>query len=892
MPLSSMARLPAPGDNLAIATRTLAAGTRMAHAGREFALDYAVLEGHRFAIQPIAAGESLLSWGLPFGTALRDIAAGEYAANAAMLEALHGRGLPFPLPAEPNFGDATPPFVLDEARFQPGVQVPPAADMRTFDGFQRGPARGVGTRNHIVLLGTTSRTSSFVRQLEARLKGLGRGQPNFDGVVAVAHTEGAGPEPVNNRDLLLRTLAGFMVHPNVGAVLAVDDGPGPVSNATLLAYLREHAYPIDEVPHAFMTLTGSFQADLEAGAAQAQSWLPIVTATARTPQPLTSLSLALQCGGSDAFSGVSANPLAGALAKLVVAHGGSANLAETTELMGAEAYALANVRDLATARKFLGFIERYKALLAWHGIDAESNPSGGNRYRGLYNIALKSIGAAAKRDPAVRLDYAVDYGERMREPGYYFMHTPGNDLESVAGQVAGGSNLIVFTTGNGSITNFPFVPTIKVMTTTARYRLLAQEMDINAGQYLDGTPLDELADGALDLAIAIASGQSSQGERAGHAQVSIWRDWRQTAGQPVRVEPAAPSGHALPIRADGLVPNGIPIQALRQGERRSLDQVGLILPTSLCAGQVSRLAAEHLNQLGLGKDMGLSRFAALVHTEGCGSAGQSTGALYSRTLLNYMLHPLVRWGLFLEHGCEKTHNDYMRAQLAQAGGDPARFGWASVQLDGGIEKVLRKIEDWLRGKLAVSEPPSVETAGLDALRLGLLTAEPVPAPLGEALAALTRTIVAAGGTVVVPQSSTLLASAEFLEGTLGKRLPEPTLAYGQSASDAGFHIMQTPTSHWVETLTGLGATGVEIMLACPGARPAQGHPLVPMLHAVVGGPRTPAGFDVVLDGEPGSWALALLGRLAETGSRRYTPQLFAQGAVDFQLTRGLMAMSV
>src|SRR5205085_146815 len=174
------------------------------------------LEGHRFAVQPIAAGESLLSWGLPFGAALRDMAAGAYAANAAMLEALHGRGLPFPLPAEPNFSDAIPPFVLDEAHFQPGQQVARAAEARMFDGFQRGPARGVGTRNHIVLLGTTSRAASFVRQLEARLKGLGRGRPSFDGAMAVAHTEGAGPEPLNNRDLLLRTLAGFMVHPNVG----------------------------------------------------------------------------------------------------------------------------------------------------------------------------------------------------------------------------------------------------------------------------------------------------------------------------------------------------------------------------------------------------------------------------------------------------------------------------------------------------------------------------------------------------------------------------------------------------------------------------------------------------------------------------------------------------
>ena len=122
-------------------------------------------------------------------------------------------------------------------------------------------------------------------------------------------------------------------------------------------------------------------------------------------------------------------------------------------------------------------------------------------------------------------------------------------------------------------------------------------------------------------------------------------------------------------------------------------------------------------------------------------------------------------------------------------------------------------------------------------------------------------------------------------------MAEPTLAYGQAAASAGFHIMETPTSHWVETLTGLGATGVEILLACPGGRPAQGHPLVPMLQAAAA-PASLKGFDIVLDGDPGGWASDLLEKIADVAARRYTPQLFAQGAVDFQLTRGLLAVSV
>ena len=142
--------------------------------------------------------------------------------------------------------------------------------------------------------------------------------------------------------------------------------------------------------------------------------------------------------------------------------------AETDELIGAESYVLSNVKDLPTAQLFLQKIKNFKQYAANHGASAEGNPSGGNNFRGLYNIALKSIGAARKKDPEVRLDAVIDYGALMADSGYYFMDSPGNDLESIAGQVASGCNMILFITGNGSITNFPFVPTLKFVTTTGR----------------------------------------------------------------------------------------------------------------------------------------------------------------------------------------------------------------------------------------------------------------------------------------------------------------------------------------------------------------------------------------------------------------------------------------
>ena len=224
LPFDEVARLPLPADNVAIATRTLPAGTQIEHNGQTLTLDYTALEGHRFAVAPIPKGSALLSWELPFGLATRPIAPGEYMCNAEMLDALSVRALDFDLPAEPNFADHVQPYVLDAATFRPGAQIPNHEEERHFEGYARTGGRGVGTRNMIILLGTSSRTGGFVRQLDTRLASVADSYRNIDGIVAVAHTEGGHDNP-NNTESVLRTLAGFIVHPNVGAVLCVDLRP-------------------------------------------------------------------------------------------------------------------------------------------------------------------------------------------------------------------------------------------------------------------------------------------------------------------------------------------------------------------------------------------------------------------------------------------------------------------------------------------------------------------------------------------------------------------------------------------------------------------------------------------------------------------------------------------
>ncbi len=888
---SEVARLPMPGDNVAIATQCLAAGTRIDCEGRSFALSHTVMEGHRFAVEPIEPGQFLLSWHLPFGVAERVLQPGDYACNQSMLDALGIRQLDFDLPAQANFVDRIEPYQLDPAAFQPGVALDPHAERRTFLGYGRAGGRGVGTRNHIVVLGTSSRTASYARVLAERWAG----RPAGDGVVPIAHTEGGGGSAPNNRELVLRTLAGFVVHPNVGAVLAVDYGREAVTNHILQEYMAAHGYVLDHVRCRFMTLDGSFAARLEEGDRQVAAWAHTMAGEERSEHDLRHLKIALQCGGSDAFSGISGNPLAAWVARELIRYGGAANLAETDELIGAEPYVLQNVKDVETARTFLQMVERFKERVSWHGASAEGNPSGGNKFRGLYNIALKSIGAARKRDPDVRLDYAIEYGEPLRGAGFHFMDSPGNDLESIAGQVASGCNAIFFVTGNGSITNFPFVPTIKIVTTSERYELLAADLDINAGAYLDGASMDELGAALFERTLQVASGERSLGERAGHAQVSIWRDWQQTDASRLAelLAAPAPAGRPVPVRDEVGPAASFPM--LDGGRGAALEQVGLILPTSLCAGQIARIGAERLNARQVGRAQGLSRFVALVHTEGCGlSSSGATEQMHLRTMMGYAAHPLARRVLLLEHGCEKTHNDYMRNGLEEWGLDPADFGWASVQLDGGIVKALDKVEAWFRQTLAGLEAPVAVERGFAALRLGLQATGVLGADAARSFAQLTRWVVTAGGTVVVPHNATLLRESAYLESVLIQPSDAATLPYGEAAAEPGFYIMETPTDHWVETATGLGATGVDLILAHTGEHPLQGHPLLPVVQ-VSANPAVAARYgddiDWALTGTTDDWAAQLAALLVRVARRDHLPGALQQRNLDFQLTRGLLGVS-
>ncbi|WP_025772526.1 UxaA family hydrolase [Thioalkalivibrio sp. HK1] len=938
-----VARTPAPGDNAAIATRRIDAGTLIKGGPQpSITLAHTVLEGHRFVIRPIPERMPLTSWGLPFGLARSALSPGEYVCNAGILKALKERGIDHRLPDSPNFEDRIERYDFDRRAFEPGQQVERAANPRHFLGYRRAGGRKAGTRNCIAIIAATVREAGFVEALARRLKPQIEGIGSIDRIVAITHTEGGhradslhtnDQERPHNYLAVLRCLAGFCVHPNIAATLVCDYGTGTYTGEDIERFLCERGDDLDTLPHRFFRIRLGVESALDEAERIVKGWIPEAAAAKREPLPLDHLKVALQCGGSDAFSGISGNPLAGRTAREIIRHGGSAVLAETDELIGAEPYILSNVRDIATALRFLERIEAFKTYAGHHGATAEGNPSGGNKFRGLYNITLKSIGAARKRDPDVRLDHVIDYAAPMHAPGFYFMDSPGNDLESIAGQVASGANLIFFITGNGSITNFPFVPTLKFVTTGARFRMLEKEMDVNAGRYLDGQSMESLADETFALACKIASGEADKGERAGHAQVQIWREWPQAGESRIEAIREAKVPDGRPLATLSMPPLRLDLQLFASPSGPTADRIALVMPTSLCSGQPARLIADALGSRY--SRSSVSRFVSLTHSEGCGSANAQD--IHLRTLLSHLRHRFVDSAVLLEHGCEKTHNDAVRRFLAERGEDIDRYGFAGIQLDGGLEGAKEKVGRWFDHALRRNPPPMRQSARAKDLRLGILTTGDLADFAARVLCRLAGKIVAAGGSVFVCDRGAFAKvppriagidiegieigrKAKASEGLVGKRawrdalLADPdtrraTLAFGERAETDGLHVIEMPTNNALEMTTAIGAAGAETMLAWIGDAPLLAHPMIPLLQAasdIEVRQRYGADLDIEIDAPPAGGSddaideaaaieaaiEALTRRIADTASGLFTPNANRLSMTGFQLTRGLLGVSM
>jgi altronate hydrolase len=486
------------GDNVCVAATNLAAGARVDVAGRTIELRAAVGLGHKIAVLPIGRGERVCKYGQTIGFATEAIAPGDW---------VHSHNL--------TAGE----FARDYA-YGSEVPAPPAPITdRTFLGYPRSDGR-VGTRNYVAVISSVNCSASVSRTIAERSKELLRQFPNVDGIVPITHKGGCGMQfGGEDHQQFNRVLAGFARHPNVGAYLLVGLGCETGAIGTLIA--QEHLVQIDVTGQAVkrpivlsMQDEGGTTKTVEAGVRQLAQLLPEVNDARRVPVPASEIVLALQCGGSDGNSGITANPALGVASDMIVACGGTVILSETTEIYGAEHLLTRRAVSAEVGEKLIERIRWWEKYTRTFGVEIDNNPSPGNKAGGLTTIYEKSLGAVAKAGSTALAD-VLRYAEPVRTRGLVVMDTPGYDPASVTGQVAGGANVICFTTGRGSCFGCKPTPSLKIATNTPMYERMRDDMDINAGTILAGKSVREVGREIFEAVLETASGRRTKSETHG-----------------------------------------------------------------------------------------------------------------------------------------------------------------------------------------------------------------------------------------------------------------------------------------------------------------------------------------------------------------------------------------
>jgi altronate hydrolase len=485
-----------PDDDVAVALMPLAPGRNLVVAGIGVRTAAAIPAGHKLALRGIAAGEAVRRYGQVIGFATAPIAPGEH---------IHSHNLAVgSLSLAHTFGS--------DVRQVPLAPVP---ERRTFLGYRR-PAGRAGTRNTLAIIGTVNCSAHTVRRIAARARAeLLPRFPNVTDIVAVAHKSGCATRAGSPElELLQRTLAGFARHPNVAAALFVGLGCEVNQWQALLASQGERLGALGQPPYLGIQEAGGVAETVEAGLRAVAQLLPFADRFTRTPQPVSELAVGLQCGGSDGFSGITANPALGHAVDLLVAQGGTAVLSETPEVYGAEHLLTRRAMRPEVGEKLLRQIRWWEQYTAREGFEIDNNPAPGNKAGGLTTIFEKSLGAVAKGG-SMPLAAVYDYAEPIAEHGFTFMDTPGYDPVSATGQVAGGCTLIAFTTGRGSCFGFKPAPSLKIATNSATFQRMRGDMDLNAGRILEGATVEELGREIFERLIALASGEPSLSEAQG-----------------------------------------------------------------------------------------------------------------------------------------------------------------------------------------------------------------------------------------------------------------------------------------------------------------------------------------------------------------------------------------
>ncbi|PZQ99559.1 MAG: galactonate dehydratase [Cereibacter sphaeroides] len=481
-----------PADNVVIALRDLGSGVTVP--GVPAPLAGPVARGHKIASAAIAEGQNVIRYGQIIGVATRPIAPGEHIHSHNLGMGAHDQ----------NYAFST------DLRPLPHIDGP-----RTFNGFHRADG-GVGTRNYLGILTSVNCSGSVARFITEAVERDGwlRDFPNVDGVVPIVHGTGCGMSGKDEGyDTLFRTLAGYARNPNFGGILLVGLGCEVLQIPDLIGKARLRA----DGNFRYMTIqqTGGTRKTIERGMEVLKEMAVMANAAERKPAGLEHLMVGMQCGGSDGYSGITANPALGHASDLLVAHGGTTILSETPEIYGAEHLLTRRAVTPEVGAKIVERIHWWEDYTARQGGEMDNNPSPGNKKGGLTTILEKSLGAVAKGGTAP-LTQVYKFGEPITERGFVYMDSPGYDPCSVTGQIASGSNLIVFTTGRGSVSGYKPTPCIKLATNSEMYERMSEDMDINCGDIIsEGVSIEAKGREIFEMFIRVASGEKTKSEELG-----------------------------------------------------------------------------------------------------------------------------------------------------------------------------------------------------------------------------------------------------------------------------------------------------------------------------------------------------------------------------------------
>src|SRR6185503_3971124 len=430
-PLSEYAIIVDPRDNVAVVKKETSPGLRVCLPdGHTVCVTAAVPPGHRFATRSIPQGDYVLQFGQPIGTSLGIEQGAQISPNNMTNDVPIVRDLP------DNLHTPAPDYI-------------PEAERATFTGFRRPDGR-VGTRNFILIVPTSMCASHEAQQISMMSEFLLYNRekyPNVDGVVAIPHNKGCGCQDGSTIEVMLRTLANYADHPNVGGVILMDLGCEKTNLSAVEKFLTKREKPIQKpVFKIGIQDVGGTQAAIELGLKEVEKMLPEVNECRRQEFPVSELVLGVKCGSSDGFSGISANPSLGYCSDLLVRSGGTVLLTEVPEFCGAEHVLASRAKDAEIGRKIFRMVDWYKEYASKFGAVLNQNPSTGNKAGGLLNITIKSLGAIAKAG-TTRIEDCIEYAEVPSHRGVNLMQGPGYDQESTPGLVAAGATVVVFTTG-------------------------------------------------------------------------------------------------------------------------------------------------------------------------------------------------------------------------------------------------------------------------------------------------------------------------------------------------------------------------------------------------------------------------------------------------------------